>query len=265
MWKSISHSIRGFRQKKNIAELVRACHEISDDEISSDASTEEGLECPICWESFNIVENVPYVLWCGHSLCKNCIMGLRLATLKFSPHQIQIPFFVSCPWCNFLTFRLLYKGNLRFPSKNFFILWMVESRNGERVKTLSSICRDRQQIWSNSQRCPSATSNNSSDATSRMAHRLGHSSYRYNHSHYSDRFTAERIQLSLHKSLDFFIRVMTKFPLVILLMIVTFALPVSAAILMLYLAITILFAVPAFLVLYFAYPVLDWLGQEMRT
>ncbi|KAG6399916.1 hypothetical protein SASPL_141401 [Salvia splendens] len=263
MWKSISHSIRGFGQKKNIAELARGCHETSDDEISSNASTDEGLECPICWESFNIVKNVPYVLWCGHSLCKNCILGLRLATLKFSTHQIQIPFFVSCPWCNLLTFRFLYKGNIRFPSKNFFILWMVESRNGERVKALSSICRDRQQIWS--KRCPPTTGDSSSDATNRRVHHLGHPSYINNHSRYRDRFTPERLQMSFHKSLDFFIRAMAKFPLVLLLMIVMFALPACAAILMLYLAITILVAVPAFLVLYFAYPVLDWLGREMRT
>ncbi|KAH6755361.1 RING/U-box superfamily protein [Perilla frutescens var. hirtella] len=262
MWKSISHSIRGLGQKKNIAELAMASHELSDDDMSSNASTDEGLECPICWESFNIVENVPYVLWCGHTLCKNCVMGLRLAALKFSTHQIQIPFFVSCPWCNLLTFRFLYKGNLRFPSKNFFILWMVESRNGERVKALSSICRDRQQVWT--PRCTSATGNCSSDTTNRRTHRHGHPSNN-NPSRYSDRFTSERLQMSFHKSLDFFIRVMAKFPLVVLLMIVTFAIPAGAAILMLYLAITLLFAVPAFLVLYFAYPVLDWLGREMRT
>lgn len=264
MWKSISHSIRGLRQKNNITELARACHEFSDDDISSNASSDEGLECPICWESFNIVENVPYVLWCGHTLCKNCVLGLRLAALKFSAHQIQIPFFVSCPWCNLLTFRFLYKGNLRFPSKNFFILWMVESRNGERVKTLSSICRERQQVWS--PRCSSATGNSSSDSNNRRMHRLGHPSYSNNHSHrYSDRFTPERLQMSFHKSLDFFIRVMAKFPLVILLLIVAFAIPASALILMLFLAITVLLALPAFLVLYFAYPVLDWLGREMRT
>lgn len=263
MWKSISHAIRGLRQNKNIAGLARACHDFSDDEISSNASSDEGLECPICWESFNIVENVPYVLWCGHTLCKNCVLGLRFAALKFSAHQIQIPFFVSCPWCNLLTFRLLYKGNLRFPSKNFFILWMVESRNGERVKTLSSICKEGQQIWS--PRCPSATVNSSSDTTNRRVHRVGHLSYTNNQRRYSDRFTPERLQMSFHKSLDFFIKVMAKFPLVILLLIVVFAIPASAAVLMLFLAITILFALPAFLVLYFSYPMLDWLAREMTT
>lgn len=255
MWKSISHSIQGFGRKKSIAELAKACHEISDDETSSNSSTDEGLECTICWESFNIVENVPYVLWCGHTLCRNCVLGLRLAALKFSAHQIKIPFFVSCPWCNLLTFRFLYKGNLRFPSKNYFLLWMVESRNGDRVKALSSISGDRQRIWF--PRCISGISNRSSDTTSRRLLRPGHPSSS------SESFTSERLQTSFHKSLDFFIRMMAKFPLVILLLIVIFAIPTSVTILMLYLVITIVFALPAFLVLYFAYPVLDWLGREI--
>ncbi|KAI3467273.1 hypothetical protein Pfo_023936 [Paulownia fortunei] len=263
MWRSISHSIPGFGRKKNIAELARACHDFSDDETSSNASIDEGLECPICWESFNIVENVPYVLWCGHTLCKNCVLGLRWAALKFSAQQIQIPFFVSCPWCNLLTFRFFYKGNLRFPNKNFFLLWMVESRNGDRVKSPSSICRDRQQIWS--PRCGSVIRNYSSNTTNRRMHRLGRPSSSNNHNRYNDSFTSERLQMSFHKSLDFFIRMTAKFPLVILLLIVIFAIPTSAAILMLYLVITILFALPAFLVLYFAYPALDWLGREIRT
>lgn len=37
-------------------------------------SLEEGLECPVCWESFDDRDNTPYVLWCGHSLCKNCVL-----------------------------------------------------------------------------------------------------------------------------------------------------------------------------------------------
>lgn len=263
MWRSISHSITGFGREKNIAELVRASHDFSDDETSSNASTDEGLECPICWESFNIVENVPYVLWCGHTLCKNCVLGLRLAALKFSAQRVQIPFFVSCPWCNLLTFRLFYKGSLRFPSKNFFLLWMVESRNGDRVKSPSSICRDHQQMWS--PRCTSIIGNYSSNTTNRRMHRLGRPSSSNNREPYNDSFTSERLQMSFHKSLDIFIRMTAKFPLIILLLIVIFAIPTSATILMLYLVITILFALPAFLVLYSAYPALDWLRRELRT
>ncbi|KAL8533679.1 hypothetical protein ACS0TY_009904 [Phlomoides rotata] len=257
MWRTISHSIPGFGRKKSLAELARFSHEISDDETSSNSSTDEELECTVCWESFNIVENVPYVLWCGHTLCRNCVLALRLAALKFSTHQIKIPFFVSCPWCNLLTFRFLYKGNLRFPSRNYFLLWMVESRNGDRVNSLSSISRDRQRIGF--PRCTPAIRNCSSDTTDshRRLFHLGRPSSS------SDSFTSERLQTSFHKSLDFFIRMMAKFPLVILLLIGMFAIPASATILILYLVITIVFALPAFLVLYFAYPVLDWLGREI--
>ncbi|KAL0385959.1 UNVERIFIED_CONTAM: hypothetical protein Sradi_2990200 [Sesamum radiatum] len=261
MWRSIS--IPGFGQKKDIAELARACDGSSDDETSSNASTDEELECPICWESFNIVENVPYVLWCGHTLCKNCVLGLRWAALKFSTQQIQIPLFVSCPWCNLLTFRLVYRGNLKFPSKNFFLLWMVESRNGDRVKSPSSVCRNRQQV--SSPQCLPVITNHSSDTANRRLHRLGQSSSSNNQNSYNDILTSERLQMSFHKSLDFFIQMTAKFPLVILLLIVIFAIPTSAAILMVYLGITVLFALPAFLVLYFAYPALDWLRREIRT
>ncbi|EYU28835.1 hypothetical protein ABFS82_12G094500 [Erythranthe guttata] len=252
MWRSISRSIiPGFGRKENISELARSCHDLSDDETSSNASSDEGLECPICWDSFNIVENVPYVLWCGHTLCKNCVLALRSASLKFSAQHIKIPFFVSCPWCNLLTFRFSYKGNLRFPSKNYFLLWMVESRNGDRVNNQY----------------------HSSNTANRRMHRLGrqissinnNNDNNNNRGRYTNSFTSERRHLSLHKSLDLFIRMTAKFPLVILLLIVVFAVPASAAVLMVHMVITVLFALPAFLVLYFAYPAFDWLRREIRT
>jgi hypothetical protein len=55
-----------------------------------------------------------------------------------------------------------------------------------------------------------------------------------------------------------------KFPLVIIfLLIVLYAVPASAAVLVLYALITFLFALPSFLILYFAYPSLDWLVREI--
>ncbi|KAL4275360.1 hypothetical protein AHAS_Ahas20G0099400 [Arachis hypogaea] len=39
------------------------------------------------------------------------------------------------PWCNLLSFRLVYQGNIKFPRKNYFLLWMVESMNGDRGKS----------------------------------------------------------------------------------------------------------------------------------
>lgn len=75
---------------------------------------------------------------------------------------------------------------------------------------------------------------------------------------------AERINASLRKSLVFFVQLTAKFPLVIIfLLVVLYAIPASAAILVLYILITILFAVPSFLMLYFAYPSLDWLIREI--
>uniref|UniRef100_A0A5B6Z4P4 RING-type domain-containing protein n=2 Tax=Davidia involucrata TaxID=16924 RepID=A0A5B6Z4P4_DAVIN len=264
----ISNAIASFGLKKNSDDPSQAFLELSDDESCSDGNAEEGLECPICWESFNIVENVPYVLWCGHTLCKNCVLGIKWATLKLSNQQIQIPFFISCPWCHLLTLRLVYKGNLKFPCKNFFLLWMVESLNGDRVKSPSSIFRDHQSIWS--PRSTSIIGSQASNASLRRAsraHRLGHSgSSSNNNSRINNFLNVERPHLSLQKSLDYFIHFTTKFPLVIvLLLIVILAIPASAAILALYLLITVLFAVPSFLVLYFAYPSLDWLVREITS
>ncbi|GJV78147.1 RING/U-box superfamily protein, partial [Tanacetum coccineum] len=135
MWGFASNAVAGTSGLKN------ASNNYSDDEISEN-SGDEGFECPICWESFNIVENIPYVLWCGHTLCKNCVLGLQWAVVKLPTLPIQLPFFISCPWCNLLSFRLVYKGNLKFPRKNYFLLWMVESMNGDRVKSHSSVCGD---------------------------------------------------------------------------------------------------------------------------
>lgn len=265
MWKSISNVITNFGQKKDSATPSQTCHEYSDDDdIRSNESTEEGLECPICWESFNIVENVPYVLWCGHSLCKNCLLGLKSASVKISTQQIQIPLFVSCPWCNLLTLRLFYQGNLKFPSKNFFLLWMVESRNGDRMKSPSAIYRD--QLMCSSP-CTSNTRTPSSVMNCRRAHRIDSSgSGTSGPSNTNDTPTMQRTQFSLQKSLDFFFQLTSKFPLVVvLLLVVIFVIPSSVGILILYLVITILFGLPSLLVIYFAYPALDWLVREITS
>ncbi|CAI9281475.1 unnamed protein product [Lactuca saligna] len=229
----------------------QASSECSDDEISMNNNRDEALECPICWESFNIVENVPYVLWCGHTLCKNCVLGLQWAVVKLPTLPIQLPFFISCPWCNLLSLRLVYKGNLKFPKKNYFLLWMVESINGER-KSHSNSCSDHLPVvpaWSWSR---GLITNQSSHTNSHVGPR----------SHVN----AERLQSSLRKSFFFFVHLTAKFPLVfIFLLIVLYAIPASAVILAVYILITILFALPSFLVLYFAYPSLDWLVREIIT
>nr|KYP40301.1 hypothetical protein KK1_038373 [Cajanus cajan] len=238
MWNFASNCIAGTVGLKNdSSKHNHSASECSDDETSI-IGREEGLECPICWESFNIVENVPYVLWCGHTLCKNCILGLQWAVVKFPTLPVQLPLFISCPWCNLLSFRLVYRGNLKFPRKNYFLLWMVESMNGDRVKSSHSPFF----------RHPETSSSN-----------------QY-HGNTGDHINTERLHVYLRKSLVFFVQLTAKFPLVIIfLLIILYAIPASAAILALYVLVTILFALPSFLILYFSYPSLDWLVREIIT
>ncbi|GJN37002.1 hypothetical protein PR202_gb25915 [Eleusine coracana subsp. coracana] len=232
MWGFASNVWASGLRKKSPPNCTSSSAACSDDEASSCTSREEGLECPICWESFNIVENIPYVLWCGHTMCKNCILGLQWAVIKVPTVPIQLPFFVCCPWCNLLSLRILYKGNLTFPRKNYFLLWMVEGMNGERAKSCYAIRTEQQTTWLSSGNRTSGR--------------------------------AERVQASLRKSLSFFVHLTAKFPLVfIFLLIVLYAIPASAAVLLLYILITVLFALPSFLILYFAYPSLDWLVREI--
>ncbi|BFG26595.1 hypothetical protein CerSpe_128680 [Prunus speciosa] len=214
MWNFASSYIAGSVGLKNDSlRPTQAASECSDDESSSVVGREEGLECPICWESFNIVENVPYVLWCGHTLCKNCILGLQWAVVKFPTLPIQLPLFISCPWCNLLSFRLVYRGNLKFPRKNYFLLWMVESMNGDRVKSHSTFSGDNHPVW---------PANGNASVGSQVSH-----------THHRRVHHIRHIEPS--------------------------------AILALYILITVVFALPSFLLLYFAYPSLDWLVREIIT
>lgn len=264
MWNFASSCIAGsVGSKKDSSKPAQASCDCSDDEVSSVVGREEGLECPICWESFNIVENVPYVLWCGHTLCKNCILGLQWAVVKFPTLPIQLPLFISCPWCNLLSFRLVYRGILKFPRKNYFLLWMVESMNGDRVKTHSSCSEDHHPVW---------PINGNVSTGSQVSHRRGQHIHPPEPSgenalvHVNNYLTVERLHSSLRKSLFFFVHLTAKFPLVvILLLIILYAIPASAAILALYILVTVLFALPSFLILYFAYPSLDWLVREIIT
>ncbi|GAB4860819.1 hypothetical protein Ancab_035981 [Ancistrocladus abbreviatus] len=266
MWSFASNVFtRSVKLKNELLNPRQDPLQCSDDEASDDASTEERLECPVCWESFNLVENVPYALWCGHTLCKQCVLGLPWAALKFPSLPVNLPFFISCPWCNLLCFRLFYKGTLRFPRKNYFLLWMVESMNGERARSYRPCYSECRQVAS-------------LDRSTEVARQVGVTSRREppvsgepeqldsNHlaSPVSRLFNMHGFNLSLRKSWTFFVHLTAKLPLVIIfLLIILYAIPASAAILALYILITIIFALPSFLVLYFAYPSLDWLIREI--
>ncbi|KAL2329907.1 hypothetical protein Fmac_017488 [Flemingia macrophylla] len=268
MWNLASNLIAGNVGMKNDApKLTLSTSESSDDETSM-VSREERLECPICWESFNIVENVPYVLWCGHTLCKNCILGLQWAVVKFPTLPIQLPLFISCPWCNLLSLRLIYRGNLKFPRKNYFLLWMVESMNGDRLKSHSTFCGDQQPVWPIKESLITGSQvshGTGSHQTGQVCH-PDSSGPNQHHSNTNDYLSIERLHTSLWKSLILVVHLTAKFPLIIIfLLIVLYAIPASAAILALYILVTIVFALPSFLILYFAYPSLDWLIREIIT
>ncbi|KAK9276370.1 hypothetical protein L1049_005903 [Liquidambar formosana] len=135
----------------------------------------------------------------GHTLCKNCVLGLQWTVLKFATQKIQIPFLISCPWCHLLSVRLVYKGNLKFPRKNFFLFWMVESLHGDRVKSCSTICGDHHSIWSPV-----------SNSTLRRAPYTNRSGQSGSNSDDGSN-NVGRNHFTLHKSLDFFIHFAAKF------------------------------------------------------
>lgn len=225
-----------------------------DDEVCSNGSAQgEGLDCPICWESFNIVENVPYVLWCGHTLCQNCVLGLQSAVVRIPPQQIRIPFFISCPWCHSLSLRVVLKGALRFPCKNFFVLWMVERLNGGCTK-FGGVTEDNQPAWSTRSNLFIRNQGRNGVATQPLR------------PHCPQQARSPSSSFSLNSLLDYMVHLTSKFPLVfVLLLIVFFIVPASAVILLFYLLLTVLFAFPSMLVLYSAFPTLDRLMREITS
>ncbi|XP_057948757.1 uncharacterized protein LOC131144247 isoform X1 [Malania oleifera] len=268
MWCFASNAIANMGLNKNSSKRSRASSEVLDDEICSNISREEGLECPICCESFNIVENVPYVLWCGHTLCKNCVLGLQWAIVKLPTQKIQIPFLISCPWCHFLSPRLVYKGVLKFPRKNFFLLWLVESLNADRLKSFSSFYVDHQPASSLNSNlvCESQASNSSISRRVPCSPCPGHLGNDDDSSHITELPNVARHHFSLKESLNLFIDFAAKFPLVLILLLIVFCvLPASAAMLALYVLVTVLVALPSCLVLYFTYPILVWLVREITA
>lgn len=267
MWNFASKCIAGsIRSKNDMSKRTRDSLDCSDDEVSSITSREDVLECPICWESFNLVENIPYVLWCGHTLCKNCILGLQWAVVKFPTLPLQLPLFISCPWCNLLSFRLVYRGNLKFPCKNFFLLWMLESMNGDRVKSHSTTCGGHPASWTSSMKAIVNYEGSDLRRGRNNHHIVEPSESAHDDRQFNNYHAIERLHFSLKKSLIFFVHLTAKCPLVIIfLLIILYAIPASAAVLVLYILITVLFALPSFLILYFAYPSLDWLVREILT
>ncbi|CAG9329575.1 unnamed protein product [Blepharisma stoltei] len=47
------------------------------------------LNCPICYEKYGATSNIPKVLYCGHSVCEQCLNKIRLEANK-----------IICPFCS---------------------------------------------------------------------------------------------------------------------------------------------------------------------
>lgn len=268
MWSFASHAVAGsLVSRSNMLKPRQVIFDCSGDEASPSASKEDVLECPICWESFNIVENVPYVLWCGHSLCKNCVLKIQWAIVNFPAVPIQLPLFISCPWCHCLSLRLLYRGQLKFPRKNFSLLWMVESMNNHHSKWFN------QDQFASTSTTPLLGENSNhhqrqesmpTTTTQHMHSDNSHSNWRQ--TSLLNNSSVGNNEFSLQKLLVFLMHLTAKFPLVVIcLFVVLYVIPASAAILALYILVTLLFALPSLLILYFAYPGLDWLIREITS
>lgn len=258
MWNLASKSIKeGFKSKGEDAGIKPRKAASGD---GRKTTKEEKLECPICWESFNVVENVPYVLWCGHTICKYCLLGLqRAVVIKSSALPFQLPFFVACPWCNILSLRLVCNGTIKFPSKNFYLLWMVESVNGCRSQSRSDDKRVTSVQRNMRNRCDKV-SNTASDDERLLDNRGWWNGVTRGY------FRTGRLHDSVCKSMALVAHLLAKFPLVVIfLLMALYAIPVSAAVLGLYFFVTFALAVPSFLVLYFAFPSLNWLIREIAA
>ncbi|GAQ88181.1 RING/U-box superfamily protein [Klebsormidium nitens] len=81
------------------------------------------LDCAVCWEAYDSDGHCPRQLICGHSLCDACIRELPWATLR----GVELPFLITCPWCMCWSPRVIWEGALKYPSKNFSLMWLVES------------------------------------------------------------------------------------------------------------------------------------------
>ncbi|CAM6082915.1 unnamed protein product [Calypogeia fissa] len=232
-------------------------------------SSEDGIECPVCWEAFNDEENTPYVLWCGHSLCRNCVVGLQWAVIKLPFCPIQLPLFIACPWCQFLTLRMTWKGTLKYPCKNFFLLWIVESLKGENVRQRPQVGDAPATVVTCSTRVRSVPNIN---LNLRPRHRQVVEQQQQTPNRnflvatLQGGWNFAQWQLFFARVSATTVQVAAKLHLVFLfLFIVCYVLPFSTLVLAVYAVLTIVFAIPSFLAVYFSYPSLDWLAREIVT
>eukprot|EP00250_Pteridium_aquilinum_P032992 c5070_g1_i2 orf=106-801(-) len=218
-----------------------------DDEAFSKSSMEDGLECPVCWEGFNSNSHLPYVLWCGHSLCKSCLLGLQWATVKLPVVPVQLPLFICCPWCQFLSCRLVWEGRLKYPCKNFFLLWLVDSLRSDGAKAEAKSADP-----------PEPSSILADQASASRLWEISSGTQQPSDVLFLQRWCKKLAGLCAH--------LVAKFMLLLLVLFILFCvLPFSMIVLMVYFVATLIFAFPSFLVVYFAFPSLSWLLREIVT
>ncbi|KAJ7558380.1 hypothetical protein O6H91_04G036700 [Diphasiastrum complanatum] len=233
--------------------------------------SEDQLECPVCWESFNDSANMPYVLWCGHTLCKSCILHLQWATMKFPAVPLQLPLFVACPWCQFLTFRFTWNGFLKYPCKNFFLVWIIEHLKTENIqqKLLDAKEQGVDDMVSHPSPYVESTASWQQQSLEDDYRMPSYEPYRRT-ANLSDALHRERRWAYWHqfflKLLDFCYVLTKKLPLILLFLFISlYVLPFGSIILTIYCLITLFIAVPSFLVVYFSYPSLHWLVHEIMA
>ncbi|MCO5563897.1 hypothetical protein L7F22_017548 [Adiantum nelumboides] len=235
------------------------------EEEEEEEEEDERLECPVCWEGFNASARLPYVLWCGHSLCKNCLLGLDWATVKLPMAPLQLPLLIACPWCQSLSCRLVWPAtgkhiHIKYPRPNYFLLWLLESvgsadRPSARRRRLPHRHRQAAAIMIK----PSAAEADSDYAPSLCSSFI-------NPVPISQPDSAPLEELSLSRWFRRFGGFMVAKTLLLLLLgafIVFCALPFSALVLVIHFLAALFFAFPAFLVVYFAFPCLGWLLKEI--
>ena len=180
---------------------------------------------------------------------------------------VQLPLFIACPWCQSLSCRLVWKGKLKYPCKNFFLLWLVESMKSGNAKE-NSVKGDISTRKSGKE--------DDKAVSAQHLHQQNYSGVSQQVPFYNG-FSSSSLSSSLilpilpqsHSRVFFFrglltrivrfcAQLMAKFlSLLIVLFLLFCVLPYFCA--------TLFFAFPSFLVVYFAFPSLSWLLREIIT
>ncbi|KAI5080383.1 hypothetical protein GOP47_0005862 [Adiantum capillus-veneris] len=225
-------------------------------EASEEEEDDRRFECPVCWEGFNSSSRLPYILWCGHSLCKSCLLRLEWATLELPVAAVQLPLLIACPWCQSLSGRLVWRPStaklIKYPRPNYSLLWLLQ-RAAVAGRPIRYHHRHHHAIL----KTPSEDA--SADYQQALSTHLANSWELPSSQPQSEVLSLQRWLRKFNGGL----LLAKAFLLLLLIFIVFWALPFCALVLMVHLVATLLLAFPAFLVVYFASPSLSWLFREI--